>query len=159
MVSKPIGKIACLAVVLVLVCVLSTSMGGQSSKKRLSIEGRAKVTGVLVKIDTTKHEITVKNKQGEEFTRSIDPKMLGALKRLKNGATILLAQRDDGGAVRVDDACWRIGNSACGGSQNDPCDSPDERRIYYKCVDEDGNVIYYDDCESDGCSKRRAPTH
>jgi hypothetical protein len=134
-------------------------MQGQSSKKRLRVEGKQRVTGTLMKIDLTKNEVTLKNKRGEELIHPVSPKLAEALKRLKHGAVILLVQADVNGSPKTDDVCWRIGNSACGGSQNDPCDTSEERRIYYKCVDEDGNELYYDECETDGCAKRTPPTH
>ncbi len=140
-----------LAVVCFTILLLALGVSANPKKKHISVADKTKVAGTLMSVNEKKGEVEVKAPSGETLKRSVNRKGLRALQHVGSGKEVLLFEREKDGNRVVTDECWRIGNSACGGSQNDPCGSAEERRIYYKCVDEDGNESYYDDCEPDGC--------
>jgi len=124
------------------------------AEKRLSIKNKTTIRGFLSKIDAK--AITLQTKGGDTVAQAINRKTAVALQRVKAGTFVILVTRKDDDVMGLDDACWRVGNSACGGSENDPCPSPDERQIYYKCVDDQGNELYYNECEAENCPTKKS---
>jgi hypothetical protein len=104
-----------------------------------------------VALDAAARKITISKQTGKKEQTPVSVKQIEALGRLEPGMPMLLI-RHKAALDRFDTQCYRIGNSACGGSANAPCPSSNLKRIYYKCVADDGSATYYDDCEADGCA-------
>jgi hypothetical protein len=143
--------------VLVAIATLAQQPKTQEHKKKLSTEGKRPLFVTVTKLDVSKNEVWLTNERGETLDKILNAKSIRLFKRIKVGQKVVLFEKQNGDTTEFTDACWRIGNSACGGSENDPCESADVRRVYYKCVDDDGDESYYDDCEPDGCAARAAP--
>jgi hypothetical protein len=113
-----------------------------------------KLMGTFTGLDKTKKQISIKDATGTIVKGSITSKQVEAIDRIETGMPMILLRRASN-TYAIASECYRIGNSACGGSDNAPCPS-DSRRVYYKCVDDDGSETFNDACEADGCS---LPTH
>jgi hypothetical protein len=146
-----------IALVVVLIAATAAQRPNSTSQPRLSSEGKVRIAGTLQSVDSAQTRITFRTGDGQVLEQTLGAKLARSMQRHKKGERIILFTRELDGKRVVTDSCWRIGNSACGGSENDPCPSADLRRIYYKCVDDEGNELYYDDCEPDGCATASKP--